>query len=242
MQYQVPQFIETEQKIIGGKLTLKQFIILSIGGAASIMLFFLFNKFLWVIFTVFIGAFVIVFFIKINVQQMTSVIGSAFLYYWNPTLYLWRGESAKIPLVPTIKTPVHRESSGGFGTIPKSERAASVSHAPQQEPAMPSGLRTTPPPGTVEGARPSKPAVLPQKPAEPIQPQTASLSAKEVREKIAEGGSVQNLWEKINTSKLAVPKREKPMNPFRIFQEKEHFEVLRKATGEKEVARRIDYK
>ena len=53
MQFQVPQFVEVEDKIVG-PLTLKQF--LYVGGAvgASLLLFFVIQFWLWVILSVFI--------------------------------------------------------------------------------------------------------------------------------------------------------------------------------------------
>ena len=54
-----------------------------------------------------------------------------------------------------------------------------------------------------------------------------------------------DLWDQLRTSKNPVPKREKAFQPTIIDREKsskERFEVMRKITGEKEMAKRIDYR
>ena len=55
---------------------------------------------------------------------------------------------------------------------------------------------------------------------------------------------IKNLWQQINTSKNAIPKREKaiPAQAQSFSQFKERFDAVRQITGEREVARRIDYR
>ena len=59
-------------------------------------------------------------------------------------------------------------------------------------------------------------------------------------------GGIKSLLEKMNTSKDAVPKRERTIAPtsFILSQKeiKERYEVIRRGTGEREMARRIDYR
>jgi len=89
-QYQVPQFIETEDKIIG-PLTIKQFLILAAAGAISFLTFFVFQTWLWVMTTIFFGAIAAFFsFIKINGQPSYVVLFSAFAYLWKPRLFVWQ--------------------------------------------------------------------------------------------------------------------------------------------------------
>ena len=84
MQFQVPQFIETEDKIIG-PLTLRQFIYIAIGATISAILFFVLQPWLWLIVTfVLMATSVSLAFIKINGRSMSVFAQSAFGYIWSP--------------------------------------------------------------------------------------------------------------------------------------------------------------
>ncbi|OGY56152.1 MAG: hypothetical protein A2Y84_00860 [Candidatus Colwellbacteria bacterium RBG_13_48_8] len=56
---------------------------------------------------------------------------------------------------------------------------------------------------------------------------------------------LKGLWQKINTTKTAIPHREKPLpsqtEPFGGFS-KERYEAVRHITGEREIAKRVDYR
>ncbi|MDP3953551.1 MAG: PrgI family protein [bacterium] len=86
-----------------------------------------------------------------------------------------------------------------------------------------------------KGARPEE---LPKV----VQPKEAPKSVREIPKPDFQG--IKNLWEKINTSKTAIPKREKalPAQSQSFSQFKEKFEAVRQITGEREVAKRIDYR
>src|SRR3989344_4386995 len=90
MQYQVPQFIETEDRIIG-PLTVRQFILLVVAGLVGFVLYFFLATFLWIIAMLLLLGIASAFaFIKVNGRPLTSVIGSMFGYFWNPRLYVWK--------------------------------------------------------------------------------------------------------------------------------------------------------
>ena len=96
MQYQVPQFIETEDKIIGGILTLKQFLIIAAGAGISFIFYFLFNSFAWLFMTTLVGIIAVgVAFVKVQGRSVPTIIVAAFHYYWNPRFYLWRSGAAE---------------------------------------------------------------------------------------------------------------------------------------------------
>ena len=96
MQFQVPQFIETEDRIIG-PLTLKQFFYIAAGGGLSFALFFTLQTFLWLLVTVIIFTVSLSFaFIKINGQSFFTVAVAAFNFYWHPRFYLWQREEKAI--------------------------------------------------------------------------------------------------------------------------------------------------
>lgn len=105
MQFQVPQFIETESKIIG-PLTLKQFLYIAVAFLFSFFTFFVFKTFAWVILTAVIG--IIAFslaFIKYNGRPLTVLLKSVLAYAWQPKLYLWHQETIALPKIPEIKFP-----------------------------------------------------------------------------------------------------------------------------------------
>lgn len=96
-QYQVPQFIEVEDKIFG-PLTIKQFVYLA-GGAGFCLLLFTFLPFYL---TVILGIPVIAFsaglaFVEYNGRPFIHVVEHAFGYFLGSKLYLWKQRQAKTP-------------------------------------------------------------------------------------------------------------------------------------------------
>lgn len=90
MQFQVPQFIETEDKIIG-PLTLKQFLYIAAAGGFSFIAFYLLQTWLWLIFTFLIGTIAVsLAFIRVNGLPLPKIAVSALLFYWKPKLFLWK--------------------------------------------------------------------------------------------------------------------------------------------------------
>lgn len=109
MQYQVPQFIETEDRIVG-PLTLKQFIYIVITAAVSVLLYFITNFTFWLIMTVIVGgAGSALAFIRINGQPLLRLMFSAFRYLWQPQIYIWQPE-----LVPAHEPPEQKAREAGF--------------------------------------------------------------------------------------------------------------------------------
>ena len=107
-QYQVPQFIETESKIVG-PLTLKQFIYVAVAALISFFAFFLMRTFAWLIVTALVGTVAIALaFVKYNGRPLTTILKSVLTYAWHPKLYLWQREQAvaALPKVPEIKFPL----------------------------------------------------------------------------------------------------------------------------------------
>jgi len=113
MNFQVPQFIETEDKIIG-PLTLRQFLYLAFGGGLSFLLFFFLNTALWILFAFIIATVSISFaFIKVNDRPLSTAFLAAIKYYWKPRMYLWQRDTAKttIPKLPETETKVFQIKS-----------------------------------------------------------------------------------------------------------------------------------
>src|SRR3989344_271456 len=101
MKYQVPQFIEIEDKIIG-PLTIKQFTYLVGGGGMA----FIFYTFIPIYLAVILIAVVIplslaLAFYKINNKPFIDFLESAFVYYTKQNLYIWKKEVKKIEIKKT---------------------------------------------------------------------------------------------------------------------------------------------
>ena len=93
MRFQVPQFIEVEDKIFG-PLTIKQFIYIAGGAGLCFILF----RFLPLIIVIPLGVIVLGFslglaFYKINNKPLIYILQSAFGYLLSGKLYLWKKKS-----------------------------------------------------------------------------------------------------------------------------------------------------
>ncbi len=92
MQFQVPQFIETEDKIVG-PFTLRQFIYVGIAGGASAMLYFTVQTGIWVVASALLfGGAIALAFVKVEGRPLFDVATSALGFYWKPQTYLWKPE------------------------------------------------------------------------------------------------------------------------------------------------------
>ena len=90
MQFQVPQFIEVEDKIFG-PLTFKQFIYL-VGGAAMCFVLYIILPFFFAVLLIipFAGFSLALAFYKINNRPFISVVESALNYTLKGKLYVWK--------------------------------------------------------------------------------------------------------------------------------------------------------
>jgi cellulose synthase/poly-beta-1,6-N-acetylglucosamine synthase-like glycosyltransferase len=91
MRFQVPQFIEVEDKIFG-PLTIKQFIYLVGGAGLSFLVYSLIgNIYLSLIFILPIVVFAVALaFYKINNKPFINVVEAAFKYFFGEKLYIWK--------------------------------------------------------------------------------------------------------------------------------------------------------
>lgn len=103
MQFQVPQFIEVEDKIFG-PLTLKQFIYIAGGVGIIIVLFSFLHWFIAIIIAVPVGVFAgALAFFQINNKPFINIVESFFKYYIGNKLYIWQKEQ-KTPVAKDRKT------------------------------------------------------------------------------------------------------------------------------------------
>ncbi len=104
-QYQVPQFIEVEDKIFG-PLTLKQFIYLAGGGGACLILFTLLPFWLAVpLMLPPVGLALALAFYKVNGRPFIVAMEHAFAYFVGSKLYLWKqNKSAPVQKAATVQS------------------------------------------------------------------------------------------------------------------------------------------
>lgn len=112
MQFQVPQFIETEDTIIGS-ITVKQFVVLCAAGVIVFLLYFAVQTWLWAIFALVLGGgTAILTLVKVNSQPLAKITWSAFLFYWNAQRYTWQpGGQEQEKTASALETV----GSSGFG-------------------------------------------------------------------------------------------------------------------------------
>lgn len=181
-QFEVPQFIDVESKIVG-PLTLKQFAFLAVPGLIAFFLFFVLSRFIWIIVAIILAGAAISFaFIKIGGRPMYLITLYALKFFWQPKLYLWKRaliqENISIPAPVAAQKVVEKRNALKSATSGISGSIASVS----------------------------------------------------------------KLWQDLTTSKNPIPKREKVVPQKSISDIKEQFMVFKKISGEKEIAKRVDYR
>lgn len=109
MEYQVPQFIDVEDKIFG-PFTFKQFIYLAGGGGITVVLFLYLPLFVAIIVAIPIvsltGALA---FYKINNKSFIEIMEAGFNYYRKNRLFLWKKEQPGEQPVTVVDLPEVRK-------------------------------------------------------------------------------------------------------------------------------------
>ena len=96
MRFQVPQFIETETKLIG-PFTLKQFLWLASGGAILFLFYMILPTYLFFVLAVPIGGLSIALaFVKIHETPLASYFTYGLNYLLNPKQYIFKKEEDKL--------------------------------------------------------------------------------------------------------------------------------------------------
>lgn len=117
MEYQVPQFIEVEDRIIGS-LTLKQFIYVAGGGGLCVVFFsylpFVMAALLSIPVAAFAGALA---FHKVNGKPFIEMLEAGFNYYTGAKLFLWKHSEPKAakqaPTAPAATTASEMRAARG---------------------------------------------------------------------------------------------------------------------------------
>jgi len=116
MQFQVPQFIEIEDKIFG-PLTLKQFLYLAGGAGACVALFiYIPFKLVAILIIIPVAAFSLALtFYKVNGKPFIDVVQSFFYYTLGSKLYLWKKADKK----PVSQITEQVQMAKSLLTVPK---------------------------------------------------------------------------------------------------------------------------
>jgi len=108
MKFQVPQYIDIEDKLFG-PLTFKQFIYLAGGGGIAVAAWVALPTIIAIIIGApIVGLAVALAFYKVNNKPFIFLLESMFKYSTSPRLYLWKKRSKEVQdiSIPTIKKKV----------------------------------------------------------------------------------------------------------------------------------------
>lgn len=118
MEYQVPQFIEVEDKIIG-PLSLKQFVYIG-GGIGLCIIFFVYTPLIIaIVLSVLVGGLAgALAFYKVSGKPFVDVLEAGFHYYTHSKLFLWKHEK-----------PTQKEASAAAAAAAEAQAAAEAAKA-----------------------------------------------------------------------------------------------------------------
>ncbi len=95
MAYEVPQYIETEDKIIG-PLTLRQFLYLLFGAIIDFLLYVFLNFFIWIIIALPVALLALALaFYKPGGQKFEKIFVAAFNWFLGARYFFWQRKEAK---------------------------------------------------------------------------------------------------------------------------------------------------
>ncbi len=115
MRYQVPQFIEMEDKIIG-PFTLRQFLyLISVPAVCYILHFFVRLPYVILVGIIFFPIAVLLAFFKINGRSFVYAVGGFLRFVRRPQIYVWR----RIPVSSTQEAKKGTAENKNQAHIPK---------------------------------------------------------------------------------------------------------------------------
>lgn len=114
-QFQVPQFITIEDKVIG-PFTIKQFLYLAAGAGVVLLAYAFLQTFLFFLTAGLAGTLAgSLAFLKVNEQPFPTILKNAIVYLMRPRLYIWRKEEPK----RTKKSQDAKKPETTIAAIPK---------------------------------------------------------------------------------------------------------------------------
>ena len=119
MRFQVPQYIEVEDKIFG-PLTLKQFIYMAGGAGLSFLVYAFVNSLAISIIPIIaiMAVSAALAFFKVNKKPLINVVEAAFKYYLGNKLFIWRKEDKEQAPVTSTKDIEEAKKYASI-TVPK---------------------------------------------------------------------------------------------------------------------------
>lgn len=124
MQFQVPQYIDVEDHIVG-PLTLKQFFYIATGFLTIFVLFFVLVTWLWLITSIAIGTTSLAFaLVKYNGRPLMTVTIAAIRYYTGGRTYTWQKDTGTTPAPKGLLAKLGLNMTAG--TKPVAGRETSV--------------------------------------------------------------------------------------------------------------------
>lgn len=119
MRFQVPQFIEVEDKIFG-QLTLKQFIYLAGGAGLSFVIYITLDSLIFAVIPIVLvmaGSAALAFY-KINSKPLVYIIEAAFKYWTGAKLYIWKKvQRQPTPQAQQIPTAAQAQAGGSYASL-----------------------------------------------------------------------------------------------------------------------------
>lgn len=110
MEYQVPQFVDVEDKIFG-PLTLKQFIFLAGGLGIVVGLVLYLPLFLGILLSIPVGGFALALaFYKVNGKPFIEILESGFNFFLKNRLYLWKKEKHTVEELAALQAEEARRA------------------------------------------------------------------------------------------------------------------------------------
>jgi hypothetical protein len=104
MRFQVPQFIEIEDKVVG-PLTIKQFVYLAGGAGMAFVSYRFLPIFLSIFFVpLFVGLAGLLAFYKVNNKPFIDMLEAGFSFYTGEKLYIWKKKEKKAEAKKEIPT------------------------------------------------------------------------------------------------------------------------------------------
>lgn len=126
MEYQVPQFIEVEDKIFG-PLTLKQFIYLAGGAGICVVLVLYLPRMLGFALALPIGGFSLALaFYRMNNKPFVEIVEAGFNYFLGNRLYLWKKVDQPAAARPVVQQTPAVDPNSGFSRSKLQELAWSL--------------------------------------------------------------------------------------------------------------------
>lgn len=120
MRFQVPQFIEVEDKIFG-PLTLKQFIYIAGGAGLSFVLYLVLGSLIFSLIPIaaVMAVSLALAFYKVNGKPFINVVEAAFKYWVGSKLYIWKKEEKRPEPVATPEAVAKEAKSYASIMVPK---------------------------------------------------------------------------------------------------------------------------